>query len=87
MKYKAIFRDSAEKELARIPERDKKRILEKIRRLEDDPFPHDRKKIMGQVDVWRIRSGNYRVIYNAPDEHGMIDILSIGHRRTVYKKL
>lgn len=43
MKYKAVFRDSVEKELAQIPKRDKMRILEKIRRLEDDPFPPGRK--------------------------------------------
>ncbi|WP_147112180.1 type II toxin-antitoxin system RelE/ParE family toxin [Tateyamaria sp. syn59] len=84
MEYQVVFRRSAEKALNGIPERDRNRLLDKIEMLEADPYPSGSRKLRGYEGLWRIRSGNYRVVYTEPDNEGTIDVVKVGHRRVVY---
>jgi len=78
-----IVRD-ARKELARLPSPMQARIVRAILALEDDPFPHGSKKLKNR-DGWRIRVGDYRVLYFADTKAKQITVGVIGHRRDVYR--
>jgi len=58
--------------------------IDAIRNLASEPRPHSCLKLTGR-DGWRIRSGNYRVIYEIEDPQQLITILHVGHRRDVYR--
>ena len=79
-----ISRD-ARKELARIPAQFQSRITKAILALEQNPFPHGCKKLKNR-DGWRIRVGDYRVLYFADVKAKQIVVGVIGHRREVYRK-
>lgn len=74
----------AQKQLARIPNPDRQRIYEAIQNLIRDPRPPGCKKLKDS-DAWRIRIGDYRVIYEIHDEVLLVLVLEIGHRREVYR--
>jgi mRNA interferase RelE/StbE len=78
-----IARD-ARKELARIPTHFQIRIARAILVLEDNPFPHGCKKLKNR-DGFRIRVGDYRVLYFADTKSRQIVVGVIGHRREVYR--
>lgn len=79
-----IARD-ARKELARLPAPVQTRIARAILALENDPFPRGCKKLKNR-DGWRIRTGDYRVLYFADAKAKQITIGVIGHRRDVYRE-
>ena len=83
-KYKIEIKKSAAKELNKLPLNDLKKIIRKIHNLADNPKPSDCKKITGE-EKYRIRSGNYRILYLIEDNILMIYIVKIGHRRDVYR--
>jgi mRNA interferase RelE/StbE len=82
--YKIIFKKSAVKELNDIPKKDMLRIIKRIQSLGDNPRPAGSEKLADQ-ECYRIRQGNYRVIYIIDDINLAIDIFKIGHRREVYR--
>jgi len=82
--YYVELRRSATKALDRIPHHDRQRILEALQALARDPRPSGCKKLTGQ-DGWRIRSQNYRVIYEIDDASKKILVFVIGHRKDVYR--
>ena len=83
--YRVALKSSAEKELFRLPERISARIFSKIKALGVDPRPNGCKKLIGGRDVWRIRIGDYRVIYTIDDEIKKVEVTRIAHRRAVYQ--
>ena len=83
-KYRIEFRKSVEKDLKAIPEKDSIRILQKIQALSFDPRPSTCKKLSGQ-DRYRIRQGNYRILYEICDDVLLITIVKTGHRRDIYE--
>lgn len=92
MAYKIIIVESATKELKRIPVKMQNRIFEKIQALADEPKPHGYKKLTNfdmpssdQYDYYRIRVGDYRVIYTIENEQITIFIMKIAHRKDVYE--
>jgi mRNA interferase RelE/StbE len=78
-----ITRD-AQKELSRLPSHMQTRIAKAVLALENNPFPHGCKKLKNR-DGWRIRVGDYRVLYFADTKARQIVIGVIGHRREVYR--
>ena len=84
MAYAVILRRSAEKELDRFPEQVRHRIARRLLELESAPRPHGVQKLQGH-DGYRIRVGDYRVLYLMDDEAKTIEILAVGHRREVYR--
>ena len=85
MSYQVDFKKSASKALDDIPAYDRQRILEAIVGLRANPRPAGCKKLSGR-DGWRIRSQNYRVIYDIDDAGRQVLIQVIGHRRDVYRR-
>ena len=83
--YKIFIKPSAIKELEKIPEKDLKKITNKILSLEKDPRPVGNEKLSGK-ELYRFRQGKYRVIYTIDDQEKKIIIFKIGHRKDVYKK-
>ena len=85
MSYKIEYDIDLDKALEKIPNRDAKLIKEKIEKLADDPRPHGSIKLSGK-ELYRIRYGNYRVIYVIFDERLVVIILDAAGRKDVYKK-
>ena len=84
MRYRVILPRSVQKELDRLPDDVVKRILARLSQLETNPRPPDVKKLKGR-DAWRIRVGDYRVIYEIHDRELQILIITVGHRREIYR--
>ena len=85
MKYAVIFSSSAAKELQKLPANVTKRIFPAIEKLGDNPRPSGSTKLVNQKEnLWRIRIGDYRVIYLIGDTIKVVEIRTIGHRRDVY---
>jgi mRNA interferase RelE/StbE len=83
-KYKIEIKKSAVKELNNLPINELKKIVQKIQNLADNPRPSGCKKLTGE-EKYRIRSGNYRILYIIEDNILIIYIVKIGHRREVYR--
>jgi mRNA interferase RelE/StbE len=83
--YKILIKSSALKELRKITERDFNRITEKIRKLSSNPRPPGCEKLSHE-EKYRLRQGNYRIIYLIEDDQTESTIFKIGHRRDIYKK-
>jgi mRNA interferase RelE/StbE len=84
MSYQVILPKSAQKELTRLPDEIAERILEALAGLEAQPRPRNCKKLRGE-SIWRIRVGDYRVIYEIHDEILRVIVVTVGHRREVYR--
>jgi mRNA interferase RelE/StbE len=82
--YSIYFKESARKELNAIPKRVLQRIMEKIATLADNPRPAGSEKLSGQ-ERYRIRQGNYRILYSIQDGELTIWVVKVGHRREVYR--
>lgn len=65
---------------------DFQRVMGRIRGLADDPRPPSCEKLAGMANGWRIRSGNYRVVYTVDDRAQVVTITRVGHRREVYRR-
>jgi mRNA interferase RelE/StbE len=83
--YRIEFLKTAKKELANLPKQMQRRIATKIDSLLLDPYPPDSKKLKNGNGRYRIRAGDYRVIYRLEDDQLVILVIKIGHRRDVYK--
>jgi mRNA interferase RelE/StbE len=84
MTYVINLKHSAEKELKKLPEVIHDRIVERLLLLKNNPRPQRVKKIRGS-EGYRIRVGEYRVLYTINDEAGKVEIYSIAHRREAYR--
>ena len=82
MRYRVILPKSVQKELDRLPEDVAARILARLSALESNPRPSDVKKLKGRP-AWRVRVGDYRIIYEIHDRELVVIIVTIGHRREV----
>lgn len=86
VKYEVEISESAEKFLEKIPKRDRLRIIEKIDALEGDPIPAGSIKLHGHREaLYRIRSGDYRVVYSIKKDILVVLVVEIGHRREIYR--
>ena len=85
-KYKLFFTETFYKNLKAIPARDTKRILSRVKGLANGPRPEGGQKLSGQPDRYRIRQGNYRIIYSIEDERLVVVVVKVGHRREVYER-
>lgn len=76
----------AQKALKDIPQADVRKICDKIEKLKKEPLPNGSEKLAGNDDLYRIRSGDYRIIYQIWKKKLIILVLKIGHRREVYRQ-
>lgn len=84
MHYAILILRSAQKELAELPSEIFIRIRDAIQALEEEPRPSGCVKLSGR-EGWRIRIGNYRIIYEIDDALKKLTVMHIGHRRDVYR--
>lgn len=82
--YSIQFTKSAQKELSRIPEKDQFRIISRIQELSRDPRPAKSKKLTNE-EKYRVRQGNYRILYQIKDEELIIVLVKIRHRKEAYE--
>ena len=87
MAYTVYMLPAAVKALTRLPVADQLRIRARINSLADHPLPHGSTKLAGADDLYRIRAGDYRIIYRVQHGRLIVLIIRIGHRREVYRDL
>jgi len=83
--YRVALASSAEKELQRLPKKTIARVVLRLEQLALTPRPAGCKKLKGGDKEWRIRVGDYRVVYVVDDAARTIDVTRIAHRRDVYE--
>ncbi|MBA2627182.1 MAG: type II toxin-antitoxin system RelE/ParE family toxin [Gemmatimonadales bacterium] len=83
--YNVRIKPSAVKELEAVPAKDRRRIATKIRALATNPRPVGCEKLAGH-DKYRVRQGNYRVLYTIEDDVLVVTVIAIGNRRDVYRR-
>lgn len=84
MSYSLFIQRGAQKELAQLPEAAYEQVRDAIRKLEMNPRPRGCRKLSGR-EGWRIRVGDYRIVYEIDDKQQTILVLHVGHRRDVYR--
>ncbi len=87
MKYTLVFTRSAEKELEKLPQPHLRLVSRKLDELEENPRPAGCLKLKGaDGDIWRVRAGEYRILYAIEDVLRIVDIRKIGHRSDVHER-
>lgn len=81
--YTIVLTKKAEKQLDKLPDNIAEPIIEAINDLADNPRPHGCKNLKNR-DGYRIRIGDYRVIYEVFDDELLIDVIQLGHRKDIY---
>ena len=84
-KYKLLISSSAEKKLKKIPKKETIKIVALIQSLTINPFPAGCRKLSGEESTYRVRQGQYRVLYEVEGQKLTILILKLGHRKDIYK--
>ena len=82
--YKIVFKRAVAKDLRQVPNKDIRRILQRIDGLAEDPRPAGAEILTGD-EKYRIRQGNYRILYAVEDEIITVTVVKVGHRRDVYR--
>ncbi len=83
-RYRITIKKSAAKELGGIPAKELRRITRRIRSLAENPRPQGCQKLSA-LQLYRIRQGDYKIVYTVSDEERIVDIIKIGHRREIYR--
>jgi len=84
--YRLLIKTSAGKELARVGAKaDRSRIAVRIQELAHDPRPRGCEKIAGHPDRYRVRQGNFRIVYHIDDARGEVTIFKVADRKDVYR--
>jgi mRNA interferase RelE/StbE len=83
--YQVLVERSAEKDLKRLPPRTRSRVATALRGLGENPRPSGSRKLAGTKHDWRIRVGDYRIVYEIADVIRVVRVQRIRHRREVYR--
>jgi mRNA interferase RelE/StbE len=83
--YEILIRRSAEKEIRDLPIGARARVVDRIRALADEPRPTGCEKLSGR-DAYRLRVGEYRVIYTIEDRVLVVEVVRVAHRKEAYRK-
>jgi mRNA interferase RelE/StbE len=84
--YQLIIKPSAEKQAAKLPAQTRHRITEAFDGLRENPRPRGCVKLKGEEDLWRIRVGNYRIVYAIEDDKLVVLVVRVAHRKDVYQE-
>ena len=85
--YTVFIRRSAEKEIARHMPKIRRQVNRRILDLEADPRPHGVKRLRGRERTFRVASGEYRIVYEIDDDRKVVTVLTVQHRKGVYRNL
>lgn len=85
-KYRLLLKVSAAKEIERVGSKgDRRRIIERIGGLAEDPRPQGSEKLAGYDDRYRVRQGDFRIVYLIDDKVLNVTVFKVGHRKDVYR--
>jgi mRNA interferase RelE/StbE len=84
--YSIFIKKSAARELEGLAKEDLRKVLKRIATLGENPSPAGAEKLAG-VELWRIRQGDYRIVYSIEDDALTVWVVKAGHRRDVYSKI
>jgi len=85
-KYKVLFKRSADRALKKLPQDLQRRIAGEAALLANNPRPAGVVKMAGDENLWRIRIGDYRVVYEIHDDRLIVLVLRVAHRKDVYRR-
>lgn len=84
-KYRVRFEAKAEKQLRKLDRQNQRRIILAAQLLRENPSPPKATQLVGHSDLWRVRVGDYRIIYTVQNEDLTVLVVQPGHRRDVYR--
>ncbi len=87
MDYSINIKKSVEKDLRKLPKAVINRVVEAIERLEENPYPRQSKKLKSTERTYRLRVGNYRIIYQVDEERKEVIVYHVRHRENVYENM
>ena len=82
--YKVFFKKSVQKDFDPIPDKDLKKILNRIAGLAENPRPAGCEKLTGK-ERYRLRQGRYRIVYSIQDDELTVWVVKVGHRKDIYR--
>lgn len=85
MTYRVDLTAAAARQIKKLPRPARDRVLDAIEDLAEDPRPHGARKLVGEQHAWRVRVGDYRVIYDVLDAELTVTVVRTAHRREVYR--
>jgi mRNA interferase RelE/StbE len=83
--YKLVTARSFEKDLRKLPDDVLKRVVTKVKPLANEPFPEGVRKPEGEENLYRLRVGDFRVIYSVNKKEKVVDLIYVRNRKDVYK--
>ena len=86
MRHRVELTTAAARQVKKLPKPARDRVLTAIEQLGTDPRPHGVKKLAGEQTAWRIRVGEYRVIYDVFDAQLVVSVVRAAHRREAYDR-
>ena len=84
--FELVWRSSTKKDLRKLPRQEVPRILAAAQALTEEPFPHGCEKLAGAEHTYRIRVGDYRLLYDVNVSTQVVQIQRVRHRKDVYRK-
>ena len=84
--YKVSIKPSAAKEIEALPKKDRIRVIKRIKDLSENPRPPGCEKLSGD-DKYRVRQGQYRIVYSISDEELVVLVVKVANRREVYRDI
>lgn len=85
MTYRILFERPAEKAFRRLPAEVREALAKRISALAEEPRPAEARKLEGAEDCYRLRQGDYRLIYTIIEERVVVLVLRVGHRGDIYR--
>lgn len=85
-RYRVEVAPAAARQLRKLDPQARRRIQGAVELLAEDPRPPGAKKLVGGDGEWRVRTGDYRIVYEVRDEVLVVLVLAVGHRREVYRR-
>jgi mRNA interferase RelE/StbE len=86
MSYEVLFKPAAQRQLKKLTPKVQQDLLAVIEGLSAEPRPSGCKKLKGRANQYRIRLGDYRIIYGIEDAILLVRVIKIGHRRDIYEE-
>jgi mRNA interferase RelE/StbE len=83
--FKLLWKRSAEKELRKLPREAIVRLANLAESLVENPFPTGVRKLAGTEHTYRVRAGDYRLVYSVEEQRLVIEVVRVGHRKEVYR--
>lgn len=85
MRYTVIIKQSAQKQIEKLPVTDREKVKNIILALQNNPRPQGSIKLTGTTNIYRVRKGNYRVVFEIIDRQLLVYVFDVDHRKDIYR--